>query len=165
VLEIALVSSCTVSGDGAECKVNEPIKTNPLTSELVENESDRNQLLEEFKPTTGTVIVVVTLENCTVINGTVNAEGSVAAELLVDNAGEGKIELGQKPEEATSWLVKFPSTPISAVLLVNTKGERETATVGLTVGDLAAAIEGAVLKLLANTKFEPEPAAKWSPLP
>ena len=164
--EIATFSSCTVAGNGATCTVNEPIKTNQLTSELVENESNRNQLLEEFKPTAGAAFVSLTFAGtCTVVSGTVSAEGSAAAEVLLDNAGQGKIELGQKPEEATSWLVKFPTTPITSVLLVNTKGERETTGVGLTLGGLESTLGGTVLTLLANTKFEPEPTAKWSPLP
>jgi len=162
--EIAKFGNCSAAGNGSECKVKQPIKTNPLSSELVESASG-TQLLEEFKPTTPPVFVVLEFEKCTVVNGAVSAEGSAAAEYRLDNVGEGKVELGQTPEEATSWIVKFPATPITSVLLINSSGTRESTTVGLTVATIASTLEGSVLTLLANAKFEPESGVKWSPLP
>lgn len=160
--EIAVFSNCTVTGNGGKCSVVEPIRTTPLTSELVENTAGK-QLLEEFKPTSGATVATIGFEGeCTV--PTTEVLGSVAAEVLTDNAAEEKIELGQTAKEATSWLIKFPAAPIAEALLVNTKGEHETVKFGLTAFGNLSILAGTALTLLANTKFEPE-RANWSPLP
>jgi hypothetical protein len=164
--EIAQFTGCTVTGAGTGCTVKEPIETNPLTSELVEIDGTKEPLGEEFKPTTGTTFTAVHFvgAECAVAEGVV--EGEVAAQNLTDSSTPEAIELGQAAKEATSWLVRFPSTPITEVLLVNTKGEKETRklTTLKTFGE-PSTLEGTTLTLLANTKFEPERTAKWSPLP
>ena len=168
--EIAVFRSCKQTGNGTEpgCKVKETIETNPLTSELVEIDATKQTLGEEFKPKTGTVFVPLKFEGgaaCTVAEEA-NVEGEVAAQLLTDSSSEGAIELGQTPTQATSWLVKFPTPAIAAVLLVNSKGEKEAETLKeLTVEALPSTLVGTTLTLLASTKFVPEPTALWSPLP
>jgi hypothetical protein len=159
----AVFSGCTVSGNGEPCSVVEPITTNSLSGELVESENGR-QLLVEFKPTTGTNFLDIrfTGAGCTVKESTVS--GSVAAEVLTDPA-EGKIELGQTPTEGTSFLVNFPTTSVTEVLLINSSGTKETGKVALEAFTFPATLTGCALSLLASTKFEPERSAKWSPLP
>jgi hypothetical protein len=160
--QVSVFSGCTVTGNGTSCTVVEPIETKPLTSELVESQNGK-QLLEEFKPTTGAVFVVIRFTGtCTVKESEVT--GAVAAEVLTDPA-EGKIELGQTPTEGTSFLVKFPVTSITEVLLINSSGTRETAKLALEAFTFPSTLTGTALALLANTKFEPERSAKWSPLP
>jgi len=162
--EIAVFSNCTVAGNGTGCTVAEPIVTNPLTSELVENEKNKNQLLEEFKPVTPPTFVTLLLSaNCTA-SGQVAVTGSVAAELLTD-PGEATIELGQAAKEAGSWLVKFPTTTIKEVLLINSSGSFETVKMKLESFGVESSLKGTALSLLANTKFEGERNALWSPLP
>jgi hypothetical protein len=160
--EVAVFSSCTTSGNGELCKVNEPIRTAPITSELVEVVKGA-QLLEEFTPTTGTRLATLTFKGEKCLDTEAIVTGSVAAEVLSE-AGE-KIELGQAAKEATSWVLKFPETPISEVLLINTKGEDTVAKLKLIAFGDAAILQGISLTLLVNTKFEPEPATLWSPLP
>lgn len=163
--EIAVFSNCKVEGNGTNCKVKEPIRTNPLTSKLVEVVKGK-QLLEEFKPTTGSTFVDLIFEAGCTIEGEVAVVGGVAAEVLTD-PGKEKIELGQAAKEATSWLVNFPNPGISEVLLVNnTKGTVEvTKLKPLEVFSNPSTLEGTVLTLLANTKFESERSQSWSPLP
>jgi len=161
--QFSVFSGCTVTGNGEPCSVVEPITTNALTSELVESQNGK-QLLEEFKPTTGTTFVVIrfTGTGCTVPESIVS--GAVAAEVLTDPA-EGKIELGQTPTEGTSFLVKFPATTITEVLLINSSGTKETGKVKLEAFTEPSTLTGTALVLLASTKFEPERSAKWSALP
>jgi hypothetical protein len=168
--EIAIFTSCKQTGNGTEpgCKVKEPIETKPLASELVEIDATKQTLGEEFKPKTGTEFVEVKFEGgaeCSV-GVAANVDGEVAAQVLTDNGKEEALELGQTATQATSWLVKFPSTPITEVLLVNSKGEKETRTLeALSVLNLPSSLSGTTLTLLASTKFVPEPTALWSPLP
>jgi hypothetical protein len=169
--EIAVFSNCAVTGNGTPCTVAAPIKTNQITSELVESVGNGpgghgKQLLEELKPVTpATGFVTLHFEGagCTITEGIVS--GSVAGEVNIDNPNNEPIELGQAPIEATSWMVNFPKKEFTEVLLVNTKGVAETTKVGLVAFGFRATLDGLALTLLANTKFESEPNAKWSPLP
>jgi hypothetical protein len=168
--EIAVFRNCKQTGNGTEpgCKVTEPIETKPLISELVELDSTKEPLGKEFKSKTGTEFVEVQFEGgaeCTF--GTQwSVEGEVAAQVLTDNGKGEAIELGQTATQAASWLTKFPSVPITEVLLVNSKGEKETHKLEplASAGQLLA-LSGTTLTLLASTKFVPEPTALWSPLP
>jgi hypothetical protein len=167
--EITKFTGCSiVEGNGApECKLeNETITTNQLISEQVENVSGTGggkQLLEEFFPAKGSEFVTLhfTGTNCTTTESAVS--GQVVAEVLLDNAGEGKIELGQTPEQATSWLLKFPPTAIKEVWLITNGVGKIAKTKQLAFGD-ASTQTGTALVLLANASFAPE-AALWSPLP
>jgi len=179
--EILVFSGCKLEkGNGApECHLaasaggaeTTTITTNPIVSEQVENvvsSTKGNQLLEEFLPAPTANGVFVTLffgpavPPCTVLEAPV--EGSVAGEALLDNAGAGKIELGQAPQERTSWLSNFPATPITQVWLISS-GVGKIQKVGQTAFSLESIQAGQALILLANTKFEPERGGLWSPLP
>jgi len=128
--EVVVFSGCTLAGNGTECKLeSEIIKTEPLVSEQVESlvntKEGGKQLLEEFrpaKPANGFVTLKFSGAGCTVSETIVS--GSVAAESLEDPS-EGKVELGQTPHESTSWLVKFPTTPIRRVWLIAGTGGKE----------------------------------------
>jgi hypothetical protein len=162
--EVAVLSQCDVAGLGPGCVVDSPIETAPLTSELVEiDRSGKEVLGEELKPAVGSKFASVKFEGeCAASEFLVT--GEVAGEYLTDEELE-PIELGKAPKEAASWLVNFPSTVISSVLLVNTKGEKETVFLKeIEASGFQARLGGYVLTLLANTKFEPEHAL-WSPLP
>lgn len=166
--EIAVFSGCRlVEGNGEpNCEVTSPIITHPLTSELVEVEGTKEPLAEEYKPTTGTTFVELAFTGSGCTLRTAAVEGEVAARVLTDNGREEAIELGQTPKEATSWLVNFPRTTITEVLLVNTEGKKETHKLeSFTVLGSASTLEGTVLTLLANSKFGPERTTNWSPLP
>lgn len=160
-------SKCTLAGNGApNCEVVEPITTNPLTSELVEIDRSKQVLGEEFKPTTGKTFVTLKFEGAECQKKEAQVTGEVAGEARTDGNGFGNIELGQAQEEAASWLVHFPSTPITTVLLVNTKGEKTSFTLAqLAFATVPAQLTGTALALLSNTKGEPERGALWSPLP
>jgi hypothetical protein len=179
--EIVVFSQCKLTeGNGyPNCELavqesetgekSETIRTHPLTSEQVENvESSKagKRLLEEFFPTKrslGLVTLAFTGTDCKVTEWIMT--GKLAGEVQLDNASQGNVELGQAPQQRTSWLIKFPAPPISEVWLI-------TGGVGQIVhtGELDLLAENAVLKgsalvLLANTKSVPEPNATWSPLP
>jgi hypothetical protein len=179
--EILVFSGCKLEkGNGApECHLaasaggaaTTTIKTNAIVSEQVENVvsgTKGNQLLEEFLPAPSAGGVFVTLffgpavPPCTVLEAPV--AGSVAGEARLDNAGEGKIELGQAPQERTSWLTNFPAAPITQVWLISS-GVGKIQKVGQEAFTLESTQTGQALILLANTKFEPERSGLWSPLP
>jgi len=176
--EITVFSQCKLAkGNGApECELavtaggaaTTVLKTNPTISEQVENvvnSKGGKQLLEEFRPANpeiGFITLFFTGANCTVKEAIVS--GSTVAEVRLDNTGEGTIELGQKPEEATSWLLRFPATAITQVWLVSNGTGKLVKTGQISFGS-ASTQTGTSLVLLANTKFEPEPNALWSPLP
>jgi hypothetical protein len=166
---IAKFTSCSmVEGNGAPgCKLeNETITTNQLLSEQVENVSGTGggkQLLKEIFPASGANFVTLhfTGSDCTTTETAVS--GQVVAEVLLDNAAEGRIELGQAPEQATSWLSKFPPTAIKEVWLITNGVGKIAKTKQLAFGD-SSTQTGTELSLLANASFAPE-AALWSPLP
>ncbi len=161
-----VLSECTVAGNGKECKVEEPVETVPLISELVESAvkgKAGNQLLAEFKPATGAKFATVRFEGSRCLVKEATLTGSVAAEVLTD-PGEEKIELEQTAKEAHSWLSRFPATPIEEVSLINTAGESKIVSVGLSSFGDTVILTGTALGLLANSKFESEETS-WSPLP
>jgi hypothetical protein len=165
--EITTFSGCTVAGNGSPCSVVEPIKTNQLVSELVENVvsgAGGKQLLEEYLPASGAEFVKIkfTGTGCTVSETAVS--GQVVGEPRLDNASEGKIELGQTPEQNTSWKLVFPATPIKEVWLIDGGVGKVVKIKALTAFSDSSTLTGTALTLLANTKFEPE-YALWSPLP
>jgi hypothetical protein len=175
--EIVVFSGCVnpAGSNGEECHLSNKeegaetvttLKTEPLKSEQVENVvngTKGNQLLEEVFPAKGAVFITLFFGGkCTVFASKVS--GQVVGENLLDNAGLGTVELGQVPQERTSWLVRFPNPPITQVWLIsNGVGKivktEQTGPGGQTIQ------EGTALTLLASTKFVPEPNALWSPLP
>jgi hypothetical protein len=174
--QVTVFSGCHLTGNGAAChlapteggaETTEQITTEPIKSELVENVEGTHggkQLLEAFFPVSkakGFVKLNFGGE-CTLKSTIVG--GSTVAEVVLDNAGEGKIELGQPAQERTSWKLKFPSTAITKVWLVSGGVGKEVET-GQTAFNETSVQTGTALTLLASTKFEPERTALWSPLP
>jgi len=178
--EVLVFSGCKLTegnGVGAGCHLaataggeatSTTITTVALKSEQVESVvsgTKGNQLLEEFLPGSGTTFVPLffgpAVPPCELLEA--KAEGSTAGEVLLDNPSEGKIELGQAPQQRTSWLLKFPSTSITSVWLISS-GVGKIQKPALTLAGQVSVLEGTALTLLANTKFEPE-VGLWSPLP
>jgi hypothetical protein len=173
--EVIVYSGCFVEGNGPKCELaqtargplTEVLKTEPLTTEQVEsveNSKGGKELLEEFRPTTplfGLMTINFSGE-CTLYSTLVS--GQVVAEVHLDNAGLGKVELGQTPVEAHSSVIDFEPRRISQVWLVSS-GIGKIQQVEQRAFAEEVVQTGAVLVLLANTRFEPEPNALWSPLP
>lgn len=175
---VAVFSQCALnSGNGRpNCELaNEAgtegssvIKTEPVKSYLVENVEAGHvgkRLLTLFVPLSkakGFVTLHFRGTEC-IFKETITS-GSVVGEVLLDSAAEGAIELGQTTREATSLLVRFPSTPITEVWLISggVGKEVETGQVSFNTQSVQTGIE---LTLLASTKFAPEPNASWSALP
>jgi hypothetical protein len=173
--EIVVFSECSMTGNGANCKLSDEergvvvttIRTEPIKSEQVENVEAGHvgkKLLEEFFPAAkknGFVHLFFTGE-CTVFATTV--AGQVVGEVLLDNASLGSVELGQARQERTSWLIRFPSPAITTVWLISGGVGKEQEAELTLVGEKGI-LTGISLTLLASTKFAPEPNALWSPLP
>jgi hypothetical protein len=164
-----VAAGCHLAATAGGEATSTTITTGALKSEQVESVvsgTKGNQLLEEFLPGPG-VAQFVTLffgpavPPCEVLEA--NVTGSVAGEALLDNASEGKIELGQAPQQRTSWLVKFPATSISSVWLISS-GVGKIQKTEFNLLGLGSTLEGTALTLLASTKFVPE-VGLWSPLP
>jgi hypothetical protein len=178
------LTKCTVSGKiGGQtiekCKVNEPIRTNAIKSELVETEKaepekEKGSLLVLFSPAAGTSFETVsfTTETGGHCPPATNITGQVAGKVLTDPEDEPElgelVELGQTKKEAKSWLVNFPATPIRKVTRIAGGKASEVATTGLEAFSEEVGMEGTALVSLAkkNTKgeFESE-TTDWSPLP
>jgi len=179
--EIVVFSGCKLKeGNGApNCELTTvshgavgttTLKTNPLVSEQVETVESGHvgkQLLEELLPAPAFSPQFIVLNfggtGCTLFQGAV--QGSVAAENLLDNTSEGKIELGQAPQERTSWLLRFPETPITEVWLISGEGAGKGQEDKLESFGTSAIVSGVALVLLVSTKRALEPNALWSPLP
>ncbi len=150
-------NECSVSGNGAACTLPNPIITEPLSSELVENVESKKvgkKLLEEFFPTSGSDIFTIKfVGTCT--SKETKLTGKFAAEALTE--AEGVIELGQAAKQAKSWLLKFPSTSVSEVWLIK-GGVGSAVKVGLDAFGDEEFLIGTTLVLL-------EGEGEWSPLP
>jgi hypothetical protein len=165
--EVAVFKTCTTTGNGEGCEVEEPITTNPLVSELVENVEKKEagkKLLVEFFPevaANGFVELKFKGAKCRITPTKVN--GSTAAEVLTDPS-EGVVELGQTATQATSWLFKFPKVAVKEVWLVTNGTGTVKKKVGLEAFGDESTEEATVLVLLANSSFVSEEKL-WSPLP
>jgi len=141
------------------------ITTNPLSAELVENvESGHGgkKLEELYTPAKGEIFVTLFFEgSCEVFANKVT--GSTVAEVVTD-PGEANIELPGPTPEATSFITRFPALAIKEVWLVS-GGVGKVVEVEQTSFSKTAVQHGTALVLLANSRFEPETSAKWSPLP
>jgi len=169
---IEFFGNCTVEGNGGNCRVTEPIVTNPVKSELVETEKatgTSGSLLTLFEPPEGAPFVTLhfTGSECKITETAVS--GKVAAQVLKD-PGNGTlgalVELGQAKEEAKSWLLNAPAVPIKKVTRFS-GGATSEIKVELVAFSETATLTGTALILLAKKKngvFESEETL-WSPLP
>ncbi len=164
---IEFSGGCTIENVGTGCtKVQEPIVTNPVKSELVESEkSTTAALLVEFFTTTGPFVTLhFEGTGCKVTETTVS--GKVAAEVREDpNNGTlgAVVKLPNEKKEAKSWLLNFPTTAIKHVWLIKNEIGEET-KIELTSFSEKSTLTGTALILLANAKKETEETL-WSPLP
>jgi hypothetical protein len=177
--QVTVFSGCTLVGNGAAChlaptegsaETTEVIMTNPIKSELVENVVGTHggkKLYEAFFPVSKAkgIVKLNFGGTCTVTSSLLS--GSIAAEVVLDTAGEGSVELGQLLAERTSWKLRFPSLPINEVWLVSNGVGKvvETGLGGFPLGGEGVILDGTSLVLLASTKYVPEPNTLWSPLP
>jgi hypothetical protein len=176
--EITTFSGCKLKGNssdegchlapqgGSDTETTETITTEPLKSELVENVEAGNvgkQLLELFSPAEKIGFVKLLFGGECTLKSTI-VSGSTVAEVVLDNASEGKVELGQTPQQRTSWLIRFPEIPIHHVWLISGGVGKEVET-GQEAFNEESIQHGTALVLLAGTKFQSEPNALWSPLP
>jgi hypothetical protein len=174
---IAVFSGCVnaAGSNGEECHLSNveegaeavtTLRTEPLRGEEVENVvsgTKGNQLLGEIFPAKGSVFITLLFGGrCTVFAAKVS--GQVVGEVVLDNSSEGKVELGQAPQERTSWLLRFPNPSITQVWLISEGVGKIVKTEQTTFGEKSIQL-GTALGLLASTKFVPEPNALWSPLP
>jgi hypothetical protein len=174
--EVVKLEGCALAGNGEECylspvahglEVTGTITTAPLRSEQVERViggTRTPRLAEEFSPTSGSTLATLRFGGkCTAYE--TQLTGQVAAEILLDNADLGRVELGQTPEQATSWILNFPKggVRISEVWLVS-NGTGKIATLNLSAFGETPLLLAQALESLANSKFEAENAV-WSPLP
>jgi hypothetical protein len=173
--EVVRFTHCTVTGNGEKCTVeNKEFTTLPLRSELVENLNEAGngpgkELFIEFFPVTGTKVAVLKFKE--EVGGKcrfkeTQVSGSLAA-FVLNSKGE-HVELPNKLEQGTTWLIAFPTPAIGFVWLVKA-GVGRVAEVGpLTAFGDPSEEEGTALVLLAKvtgTTLESELLTKWSPLP
>jgi hypothetical protein len=178
--EVIVFETCTVSGKAGgktieKCKVNEPIETVPVLSELVESEgaepaNKKGSLLVLFTPISGTTFTV--LKFTTETGGNCPPEtkvtGKVAGQVFTDPNTPPTlgtlVTLESGATEAHSWLLNFPATQPKKVVKIEGGNVTTVANPGLTAFSEEAAEEGIALILLANAKKETE-ETNWSPLP
>jgi hypothetical protein len=178
-------TKCTVVGktggkEITKCKVNEPIRTKAVKAELVETAGavpgTSGSLLMLFEPAEGAIFerVGFTTEAGGVCPPETNIAGQVVGQVLTDP--EKEPELGKLVElpsvnsaEAKSWLINFPSTPITKVTKINNGRVSEVGGIELEAFSETVTLEGAVLFLLAKknekTGLLESETTLWSPLP
>jgi hypothetical protein len=154
---VKFLGGCTVINNGSNCKVEEPIRTEPVSNELVVSDGEPGFgpfILIEFKPISGTKFVTLKFTGTCTVKET-EVTGEVLGQVYTDpEASEGKpevpVEIGTK-RELTSYLVKFPDEPKSIWLwkgnifeLVKPKG--------LTAFGNTAKLTGSILVALVNGK-------------
>jgi hypothetical protein len=159
-------ANCHLAPSEGSTETSTVIRTEPLRGEEVDNVvsgTKGNQLLGEISPLKGAVFTTLFFSGeCTLLATKVS--GQVVAEVILDNSSEGTIELGQAAQERTSWLLRFPSTPITQVWLI-TNGVGKIRKTEQTAFGEKSIQTGKELLELASTKSAPEPNALWSPLP
>lgn len=154
--EIIEFTSCTVAGNGSNCKVTEPIVTTQVKSELVEDNATKKKLYVEFFPAKGVVFTTINFTGTCTVTST-KVEGEVAGEVLTD-PGEAAVELPNSPGSAESWLIKFPATPIKEVWLIKGGTGATHKLTTLKAFALPATLTGTALVSLESKEL-------WSPLP
>jgi hypothetical protein len=158
---------CHLAPSEGSSETSTTITTNEIRSEQVENlaagTKGGTELLAEFYPASkGAGFVKINFGGECTLKSTI-ASGSVVAKSVLDASGEGQVELGQTPQERTSWKLNFPATPIKHVWLVS-GGVGKAVMTGLEAFNEGALQTGTGLVSLANTKFEAT-SELWSPLP
>jgi len=169
---IEFFGTCRQTGNGPEtCRPAEPIVTKNVKSELVESEKgEKGSLLTEFKPETGSTFVTIHFEGTGCILTETAVTGSVAGKVLTDpnNGTLGElVSLPNGKKEAKSWLLNFPTTPVTSVWLIK-GGTGETTSIKLTAFSETATLSGTALILLAKKNSSGEIVSEeinWSPLP
>ncbi len=122
---VAEFADCETVNFGSGCKVAEPIKTEPIRSELVYNDEAKTvgeKILVEAEPEAGTEAKLVTLRlegaKC-VVKETEVGKGLVLGESFTDPVTDGGKEeqATLKTSESTSFLIRFPDAEKSIYLL------------------------------------------------
>ncbi len=160
--EVVEFEDCTIEVKGGETCPVPALVTTPLKSELVEDVTGKKLYIELF-PNVGTTWLQVKTGSECKTKEEFTVKGSVVGEVRTDpHDGElGElVELPNMKKQATSWLINFPSTPITKILLL-TGGKGSEVTVGL---ENEVGFAGTALVLLANAKRE-SVEEEWSPLP
>lgn len=147
---------CSVSKNGANCKVREPIVTTKLDGELVFTPKKIYAQIW-FKPVTGTEFATIEFTGECTFKVT-KVTGGVVGELWTDNTKEEAtpVEGGEK-FQAKSLLIEFPTKPIKFVWSI--KGGEGTEE---KVETLRAFGEPSVLGGISLTSLPS--GAKWSVL-
>jgi hypothetical protein len=166
---IEFEGGCTQTGNGASCKVVEPIVTIHVKSELVYNVEGGTQgkkLLLEYFPETGARFTTIKFTGtCTTKESAV--EGSIAGEVRTDPNKPPELGGAIETGEAKSWLINFPTTPAKEVWLIK-GGVGKAVKTELKVATEPAVFSGTALVSLANQKHEAEEVnwgfAKAAPL-
>jgi hypothetical protein len=108
---ITELEGCTVSGNGAGCKISgNKITTNVLSKTLdYANTARTGIILIFFKPVKGTIIAEIKFEGeCTILSTTF--EGSFAGEVW---SGGKAVEVGSEPAAALTGEFNFPAVAIT----------------------------------------------------
>jgi hypothetical protein len=157
--EISEFSDCTVTNNGEGCKAKEPIKTEPIRSELVYNDEEKTvgeKILVEADPEAGTEAKYVTLHfegaKCLVDETEIGkglALGEAFTDPTVDGGKEEQVTLKTTPVEQTSALIKAPDAERSVYLLKGTTLELVEIKPFKAFGN-EAKITGTVLVLLTS---------------
>ncbi len=118
--ETAEFDDCTTKNVGEDCKVKEPIRTEPIKGELVVSDEGGHfgrLILVEFDPVAGTEAKFATLHfegaKC-ILKETEVGKGLVVGSAYTDptvTGGEARAVTTTGSAEATSFLVKFPDEP------------------------------------------------------
>ena len=181
--EVIVFEACAASGKAGgktieKCKVNEPIQTTALVSELVESEkaepgNKKGSLLVLFSPFVGSSFATLKFTKETGSNCPPESKvaGKVAAQVFTDPNTPPTlgtlVTLESGATEAHSWLLNFPETQPKKIVRI-IKGEvKEEANPGLTAFSEEATEEGIALVLLAkreaNGELESETSTSWGP--
>ena len=121
------LSECAVTGNGKECKVEEPIKAAALTGTLgYETKERTGKILAILEAPHGELMKIkFTGSNCAL--STNIPEGSVIAEIVSNE----KTEEAGKETEAKVDRLRLPTTPIKAVWVENEAKELKEKTASL----------------------------------
>jgi hypothetical protein len=160
--------NCEVRGNGTSCKVQEPIVSKPMRSELAETESGKKaSLLIELRPETGNEITQINFTGtCTFTSTKVTGEIAECVHVDPGNGTVGELITLESPtKEATSWLAELRNVT-SLWLIKGGIGEQREIPLKnrLNAFGEEATLTGILLILLANAHGETE-ATNWSPLP
>ena len=132
-------SECTVTENGANCKVTEPITTEPLTGTLGYATKERTgKILARFDGKKKVFVKVQFTDKCTL--GLAEVSGSFIAEI----SSGGKTEEVGSGDETSAKVdqLRFPATPITAVWVENAAGELKEEKAELEMFSNTAVIAG-----------------------